>query len=897
MAERRGTLITYQGHRCQSVRFRRSRGFEADQSIVVLPAAAFPSAFRYEPPTAPDAYLQEIPREGPQSAEEAAEFLAKPPAALPSTLRFAGTLVIADMSGADYRDPVVVHPLFVQRVERVRTSTNGVAMIQVTLVDERYFWGSRGYLHRWSFNRTRADGTVALDSVQGTGEPFSLHAIAGQVVGSLFRAPRLAEAPGSWSTLTGERTFPRLAPAVLALGEIVRQGKSEDPCLRLDGTVALHKPGEGMVGFAPEGKGPNVQPFPPQVQMWKKGTGPGYSVEPTHPDSYLVVAGQERIATVALDDWEPVLILPDRVWRSLTGEGEGEALQFQGERVFPLTDDLVRALTRGAWGLEGLRKWIFAAPSHQGGSFDESVVQVLRQAWRYWRCPGVEVEDDAPQGAAPVQVTRERPGVEGGESAPTGAAPSKSSFGRPTKPGPNAHLLPLLARAETSGGQRLPVRVEVYRFNRVHRTMTGSRQLTDVNNTQRVLAELKRRIQAAAALAAEPDPFGSSRSFGTPPPLPLVFDTSRQSDGGAGAVSHEQVGSMAARLRTLQRIQAIEPGLAQQYERALVEHFKALDKANGTAQLEAWEIAKVAAALEEAARSFGISPADRLAPDPVQRERLRALESDARRQTDEILRRAAVKRQFQEQIRKSGLTQRDFDDKGGAHYLTNLEERQVDEGAVVYSAALGIVRTSALAGWVEEPGVPSQEYTRFVPKPVRVLFGAMLRPRIDQPPPFQTQTRNDGAVRIPRELSDEVTWFTRAYRRTAAGPEPIDPSDVPTGEGTVVPLELHELIPLEGEGNTAELQQLADEIAAERLGARSAVEGETLLLARAWPVQCDGLVASVEINSRDTPKQGTGIETRVVVGSSRAPDANPLRSRTRPPRLRQTDGARREGLA
>src|SRR5690606_13332551 len=151
------TLITYQGHRCQSVRFRRSRGFEADQSIVVLPVAAFPEAFSYEDPT-PGELAGEIPREGPQSAEEAAEWLGKRPEALPTTLRFAGTLVIADLSDdvPEHRQLVVVHPLYVQRIERLRTSPRGVvSMIQVTLVDERYFWGSRGYLHRWSFNRRR----------------------------------------------------------------------------------------------------------------------------------------------------------------------------------------------------------------------------------------------------------------------------------------------------------------------------------------------------------------------------------------------------------------------------------------------------------------------------------------------------------------------------------------------------------------------------------------------------------------------------------------------------------------------------------------------------------------------------------------------------------------------
>ncbi|HBP17421.1 MAG TPA: hypothetical protein DEA08_06480, partial [Planctomycetes bacterium] len=42
--------------------------------------------------------------------------------------------------------------------------------------------------------------------------------------------------------------------------------------------------------------------------------------------------------------------------------------------------------------------------------------------------------------------------------------------------GPNAHLLPLRARAETAAGKRLPVRVDAYRFASVHRAMAPTRE-------------------------------------------------------------------------------------------------------------------------------------------------------------------------------------------------------------------------------------------------------------------------------------------------------------------------------------------------------------------------------------------------------------------------------------
>lgn len=895
MAEplRRGTLITYQGHRCQSVRFRRSRGFEADQSIVVLPVAAFPDAFSYVDPT-PGELAGEIPREGPQSAEEAAEWLGKPPERLPSTLRFAGTLVIADLSDEvpEHRAPVVVHPLFVQRIERLRTSPRGlVSMVQVTLVDERYFWGGRGYLHRWSFNRRRGDGTLALDSVQANGEPFSLTSIAGQVVSCLFRAPQLAAAPAAWSSLTGERSFTRLAPAVLALGELVRQGKVEAPCLRLDGTVALHKHGEGMVGYAPDGKGPNAQPFPPQVRVSRRGTAQGYSLEPTHPDDYLIVAGRERIASVELDEWQPVLILPARVRRAFVERSQPgeEALDFDGERVYALTDELVKKLTRGIFGLDGLRRWILQPPAWQNATgLEASVAAILReQAWRYWRCPEVEVETDPD--AAPTQVTRERERVEGGESTPTGAAPARDGVGRPTKPGPNAHLLPLLARAETSGdGHRWPVTVETYRFHTTHRAMRDSREFEGLSRSRKILAQMKNEIRAAAARAGEPDPFDGRtvrsgfRGPGTPTAtgLPINWEQS--------GLSHEAVQSKLTQIKQIEKIREVVGSLGDDYEKRLVEQWKAEDALNGTSQVEAYEVAKISREFERAVQELGL---DSRSNDP----RVVDLRNNAQRQVEEILRRVAQKREQQEQLKKSGLNPRDFQDRQYAQFVRNLD-REIDPRATVYSDRLGIVRTSTLAGWVEEEGVRSQEFTRFVPKPVRVTFGATMRPRTDRP--MQSATAERGTVaRVPSALSDEVTWFTRAFRRTPGGYEPVPPDAVPTGEGTVIPLERHELIPLIGAGNVGELEQIADELAQERLRVSPRVEGETVVLARAWPVQCDGLVASVEISARERPRKGTGIETKVVVGSGHAPGPSPLRSKVRPPRLRQDgDAARREGL-
>lgn len=874
-----GTVVMYQGARVQQLKYRRTRGFDADQTVIVMPVASFPDGFELIAPQ-PAELAGEIPR---VEADVEGALAGRSPA-LPRRLRFAGWLVIADLSDDVplHRTPVEVGPLFVLRVERLRRSeTTHVAMIQVTLVDERYFWASRGVLRsRWSFNRVRADGSIALDSVRPDGTPFPRDEVARHVVGSLYRTPQLAAAPAEWAKLTGELSLPRFCPPVMGLGELVRQGKTEDPCLRLDSTVALHKAGDGFVGYAPEGKGANAQSFPPGVILSKRGTGPGYSAELGYADDYLLVVGKERIATVALDDCEPVLVIPARVRKGLLdvgAPGSPAPVEFEGaERVYPLNENTLRALTRGKWGLTELRQKIFATPAcmNQPG-IARSVTQLLReQAWRYWRIPGVEVEENGAR-----------------------------------KPGPNAHLLPLLARAETEGGRRLPVTVETYRFHTTHRAMTASQEAEAEHASRVALSLIRKRIDAAAAIKAAPNPFtthevsfdlrGVPRTLGfTPVPAGFADVGGKAFLPDVAGVSHEQIINMQRKARLVDRIKEVDAALGDAYEKELEKLFKAGDARHGTFNSEVWELAKLGAEFERGLKKLGVDDRFDAGMTPLERENLRVLDESYQAQVAEVLKNINLKAEALKRTRPRTGPQ----DKQYAQYVENLE-RETDTRASVYSAELGIVRTSTLAGWCEEEGVPSQEYTSFLPKPVRIVFGSTIRPRIDAPPPLvsKTQTRaggGGGAHRVPAELSDEVTWFQRAYRRTANGMETIDPSAIPAGEGTPVPIDLHELVPLEGEGNGAELEQIANELAETRLVTRPKVEGATLILARAWPVNVDGLVHSVEIYTRDTPAPGTGIETKVTVGSGRAPDPNPLRSgRERPRRPGGGgDAARREGV-
>src|SRR5690606_23856344 len=136
--------------------------------------------------------------------------------------------------------------------------------------------------------------------------------------------------------------------------------------------------------------------------------------------------------------------------------------------------------------------------------------------------------------------------------------------------------------------------------------------------------------------------------------------------------------------------------------------------------------------------------------------------------------------------------------------------RSVDPAAVVYDAAAGVIRTSRLPGWVEDPAVPIVQATKFRPMPVRVIFGSTVRPRTDvpfnsPPPPPLTGSDGGGATRVPvHALADEATFFRRVFRRAGPGaPVRVDPAQLSGHDlGNVVTLrhpELVELIPLKGE--------------------------------------------------------------------------------------------------
>lgn len=865
-----GTLITYQGFVAQSARLRRSRGFEADVSTVDIPLASFPDGFDLALPKVGDLFDVGI-GEVPDLAVIRAQPSGRPMPPPKKRLAHAGTLCLAEAQSETW--VLIAHPLFVRRIETVRTAETGEAIVRVTLVDERDLWSANGFLRRWSFNRLRGDGTVAADSVGAGGAPFSLGEIAEQVVAALPMKPA-ADVPRGWDDLKGPREFAPFSPAVSALAELVREKRLVEPCLRWDGSVGLHRPGDGRVGYARSGLGPNATDFPGGANLWARGTGHGHAIEVAGRSDYVIVVGGLKVQSAMIDGWEPVLVLPRRVEREDHGhQGTTEAgtvVTFEGEgRVIPLTEKNVLRLTGGKWGLEGLRRFVMAPLAYQQAQgLRPSVERLFReQAWLLFRLPGVENEDGSP--------------------------------------GPNAHLLPLQDRAETSAGRRLPPAVLAYRWTIQHRAMHEDPEADAVRITAETFARIREQAAALARARAERDPFGlrdetawdqSKRSLSAREILGSANEHAVVANGG----DTDAINRHLDRLRMAEDLRAFDRTLGDAYDANLTAQAKADDAANGTH--EALELAIARKVQVTMARLFSIAEAHTLHADFR-----RLLEEDARgEELQQILGQeiageleALHRAQVNEATRtRTGVNPADLRARNVVFFVRNLE-RAHDTHARIYSDTLGIVQLSARGGWAngganpgDEPsGAPAPDACTFLERPVAVIFGCNERPSLNR-------STSAGGTRTTSWLTspDAPSWYSQAFRRGAAGqPDFVPLEAVPQGEGQVVPRrDLVELVPLEGEGNRAKLDGAALEIAAERFAQADLVAGAQLTLGRPWPVQCDGVVASVEIASRPG---GVGFTTTIKTGAGAAPDPNPMRQRTRPPKQQQLgDSIAREGL-
>lgn len=827
-----GTGAWFQGWPCRDVRFRRTRGARADVTTVLFFAQDFPVGFEFVTPTGD---LLRATTQAPLDRAALAGQGPPRPLALTKRLEFSGPLVMAetDRLGAEF--VVTVDPMFCISLETVRRNVDGsVALVLGRLVDARYFY-AQGFLRRWSFNRTDAAGQYARDSVKDSGEPFTLAEIAADVAGSLLATPALAHVPDEWKDRRPALELPRFAPTATALTRLAQEHGAGDLCLALDGSVALWRAGEGRLGYAPGGEGaPNTADLPPELFLDLRGAGQSKALEATYPPDFVLIVGGLRVATVRLDDLEPILVI------------EGEP--------FVLDEALVRKLTGGRYGLAWLSKFVLAPHAYQNDvDLDPRVVQLLReQAWRLWRLPGVE----RAEGSLRVK-------------------------------GPNAHLLPLLERAETVAGRRLPVRVDSYRFASVHRAMAPVRESAEVASAHAQLRRLREEIRAQARIQRKPDPWdGVQWSFLFPDHEVSASTLSDLSGVASRSVSFEDFQAALSRARLVGRIREVAPSLAQAYERELGRLFDA-DAKLGGAQTLLHDLARDVAKFE---RSVAESRSTLEQPDDEARQRA----EDLRQKLQDDLR--ALDRRLEDERRRSRVGARPRLTEQTAVFVRNLP-RELDPAARVYSAELGVVQTSELSGHVKEEGVPVAEATSFVPRSPLVTFGAVLRPRADVVS-GRVQTGQDPGrdeTKVPACLSDQESYYTGAFRRVARGrAEPIDVGTIPHGQG--VPVErpdLVELVPLDGESNKAALDRTAQAVAEELFAKPDRIEAGKVSVARPWPVNTDGVVAGVEIAMRPNAK---GFVTTIHLGSDAPPLAPLGETRVRPRRGAPSDAAAREGL-
>lgn len=884
-------LIEYQGIVARSVIFRRRRGYAADVTELLIPVQDFPGAFDWQLPSSPgdvgarggavSGITDQSRRVG---GKQPKQVLLPPARPLPKGMSFRGDLLMeaVDLAGVVRR--AAPKSLFVVRIDNDwHDADEKSRWVKLTLVDERYF--TRGIMARHRFNVTLPGPTLRLDksTVNTNGQLINWGQLAREHVRQgLFRSPRISNIPDSWNRIEKETIFSPLSDGLTALSRMITETGKEDPCLRLDSTVAIHDRGDGFVGFAINGKGPNTEKLPANAKLSEEGKGQGSVAEATYVLDFLVVVGLARIATVAVDDWEPVLVI-------------------RGVPQF-LSDELVNLMTGGAWSLVELAEFVLLPASEQRVlGFDEEVIQIFReQAWRLWRLPGVQLIGR--------DVVEDVGVPEGGQRVGKGFYT--------TEDGPNAHLLPLQPQAEIVNGRRVAVDVQSYGWTTVRSALAVENRLASATRAVGIVAEVIRQLSIAnnvipSPLIAPHEGFSIAPFIQQQSPLNSKF-----------------LAEYIQSHRRINRTRELSGASAKSYEAALA----AQASARGEEHSILFQLAKSLVAIEAEVEA---ADAEELGP---QEENAKQLIRDADRKIREI----------RDAERKRTRLSKDPDDVGNvqdetvAVHTWNLP-RQGGRGRI-FSAELGIVETRDLAGHLAaNVAVPSM--TTFIPRPVRVLFGVTVRPRIDLPAPpaapVQTrpsiprrgfpledvlraaaagfvlklrefpvlQRRGAPAERdfggqnfIPEALTDQESFYTAAFVRVGRGQARQVPlASLPADQIKRVGRRFQELVPIApraatgqtflesirtenrgfvvGTSNKGDLDFQSEVIASSMFDKPDRVEGRTITLSGPWPVQTDGIIEGVEIRTVFEKQTPAGFTTILSIGSN--PPESPRSTRTR----------------
>lgn len=865
-------VCTFQGFPCRAMVYERARGYRPSGALIVIAVEEFPAAFDFRTPQ-PGALTTPLPVLNYVAGSQLDGFPSGPPP-IARGLDYEGDLVMSEtVRGVTWSMPPV--RMFVQSVSTVREGER-IALIEIRAYDIRYHW-DRGRCRRHSYNRRRADGSIALDSVGVDGQPITHERIAQDVARALFRSPRLARVPESWKGATGSvQFFPNSAP-VVNLAQMVNADELEEPCLRLDGSIALYRAGEGMLGYAASPGEGNTIPFPAPVRLDKDGAGQADNAEWLYPEDYVIVAGGLRIVTVAADDCIPVLDIDGA--------------------TFEITDENIRFLTGGRFDTEWLRRFVFLPADFAGApELPEPIAAAFRtQAYQLWQVPGVEV-DQAAAGDVDAPVPPDRSGeldpdraAEVGGPAPFAGAPGQRK--RIRVPGPNAHLMPILDRAETIAGRRLPPILQTYTFSRRHRALKGGGAFAIQQAALIELSRVREEARRSAHQAGKPDPFTGTETFVYTSDVDyrgrqkltigrdgLSPEARRQLD--AAGVSVAELESALQQARTVDRVATSSgSGFGQQYEAALLARYAAEDDAaGGSRQTTLYELGKKFLEAEKRANTEGSLF------DSTQ-EAFKALGLDGAFAQDVIEAARKLRLEEEEKRRRTQVGGAEAGDVPSQTYFVNIA-RVDDAGARVYSAERGIFKSSGIAGHLVTPEVHDLSHpdVQLSVCPVRAIFGATLRPLLDGPPGRARRPRTGGETIAPEDaavvkdcpggdnvlpaaLDDAESYYTAGFARSS-GATVLDADTFPEGQALVIPRpDLVELIELDGSSNRATLDTLAANAAASVFRVKPLVQSSRTTLGRPWPVQCDGVVDRVTIELKQEQGAPCGFETTVYTGS------------------------------
>lgn len=878
-----GSAALWQGFGLRAVELNLARGYQASLSTVELFVRGWGPGKQVLTP-APD---DEPPALSPGDAElvlVAAQGHVEREPPTWEQVPWSGWLTLAEVEDGTVWGPIAYGPLYLVQVEELERSDDLDAaarwsVLRLTLADRRWRWGD-GVLRRWCFNRASAAGELVPDSLvpQGrprAGQPWQQDEVLGEVTRFLRGAPQVLRSPARLAVAAGPVTLPPWSPALAALGELGRRHHLEEPCLTWDGRVEFYDPGEAAP-FGDDLAGQLVGRLPAELREWVDGRGTAHQVELGWPADYVLVVGGERIATAAVDAWEPVL-------------------QDDTGAYAPLSEEALRGLAGGApppgtfatW-MDWLAVWILGPRSHKGipGLSRALAERLDQQAWRLYAPPGV--------------VRSDRRG------------PSRLT-----------HLLPLAPRAEVSAdGRRLPVTVLTSSFGPVHVELRGENERArSLRNARAALAAVARAANETLRIRSGARNLFEGFARGLPEDLETLGVREERLPGdtirglltellAGGGLTFEELAQQLERARRAEQLGRLDPTLRQGYEESL----RALYRLEGGDRDLLFDAAKLIADVERQLREDSgaldvfVGVAGLLAERPnlqaVIRNRVRQLEVELQRRRAE--REEATRTGAQPEL------------VAATHLIHENRPRDVDAGASIWDAELGVIHTSRLAGHLQDPAQGDQGATRFVAKPVRVLWGVQVRPRRDLLPgqlarPVTQSAPDTEPDVIPSGRTDEDSWFTAVYQRGPGGvaialpefraPDPYGPP-APAGNearrehvlSRATPVEapeLVELIPLPpARGNELELDRGAFEHAAGRLARRPLIREDRATFARPHRVRLDGVVAQVTIRSAEN---GAGFQTVVATGSSEAA-LDPYRTRVRPrARGGDRDGKRREG--